>query len=514
MRKILLVFTLFATVSFSGCLKKESFTNPKVPNYQPEIGVPLIKSRLTIKDFINEGEKGEVHLHTEPNGLYYLTYTDTAYSTTAANVVQIPDQLILVPLFPLSNNQSLNHTLQFQSQGTLTQADLKSGNLVMNINTTNLVENFTVTLTFPSILNKNTGLPFSISANSNMQANFSLTGNFAGYDIFFDANNSFNYSISITGASTGSMSADININNLNYHVLYGSFNDIPVGVMTGENKIDIFTDILNGSIYFANPSIEFRIANSFGVPVNINKQYLTSTYQDNTTDEIDAGDLEPIENKIIAPAPALGSVANTNLFVNNSNSTNEGGKVSLATALSKGPRKIAYGANPILTSHPGFIKDDSKLDIVGIVKLPFHGRVTMYAFQDTTDFNFQDIEELEFAEFIVGTENGLPLELNLQVYFVNSKDSYKKLDSMFVDARPLLKTPVVDSEGAIITPGIDKQVILFPKEKILNIANADKILIKAAVHTTNPTIQDVKIFNHSYLDLRISLHAKANIVIN
>ena len=496
---------------FAGCVKKEKFISPTLPNWQPEIGVPLVNSQLTLSDLIKERNNGNISLSTDTNGLYLLTYTDTAFSAIAQDIVKIPDQVYAVPAFPLTSNQVLLDSIVFNGQGTLTQADLKAGDLSFNMLTTDLAENFTVTLTFPTILNKATNAPFSVSKNSGMQASFSLTGNFAGYDIHFKpGGNQFDFNITITGATAGTMSGTLNITNIQYSLLQGSFNSIPIGVMASESDVSIFKNLFQGNIYFADPRVEFDFESSFGVQLTPNKQYFQTIYQNNSFDNMNGGDLEPSANKVIAPATTIGSTTTTVLTVNNANSTDGGGLVSLKTALSKGPQKVKYAVNPVLGNMPGFIKDDSKITIIGKLIIPFYGRVTSYSLQDTFAIKIQHTDSIQFADFYIKTTNNVPLELRLQVYFVDTT-TYARIDSFFTGAIPLLKAPIVDLNGAIISAGIDDQTVTFPHARIKPLEKANKLIVKATMQTPNPGSQDVKFFKTNNLDIKISMHAKFDI---
>jgi hypothetical protein len=509
------ILYLIATISiFTGCLKKEKFVNPTVPNWKPEIGVPLVNSQLTLSDLIKEGNNGKISLSTDTNGLYLLTYTDTAFSAVAQDIVKIPDQVYAVPAFPLIGNVTFQDSLAFNGQGNLTQADLKAGNLSFDMTTTDITENFTVTLSFPTILNKVTGVPFSVSKNSAMQANFSLTGSFAGYDIHFKSNNQFDFNVSITGATLGTLSGTLNITNLQYSLLQGSFSSIPIGVMASQSDVTIFTDLFKGNIYFADPRVELDFESSFGVELTPNKQYFRTIYKNNSMDDVDGGDVEPSENKIVAPATTIGSKATTIFTVNNTNSTDGGGMVALKTALSKGPQKITYAVNPVLGNQKGFIKDDSKITIIGKLIIPFYGRISSYSLQDTFAISkIQYADSIDLLEFYIKTENRVPIEMRLQVYFVDTTNSYARIDSFFTDPLPLLKAPVVDLAGASVSPGIDEQTVSFPHARIKPLEKANRLIVKANMQTPNPGSQDVKFFKTNNLDIKISMHAKLNIAL-
>jgi hypothetical protein len=509
-KNILYLIAMIAILSY-GCIKKEEFVEPSVPNWKPDIGIPLVNSQLTLSDLIRESEDGNISLTSDINGLYILTYTDTAFSVTADSIIKVPDQVHVVPAFPLTSNQTLTHTLAFSGQGTLTQADLKAGDIAFNMTTTNLTENFNVTLAFPTILHHTTNVPFSASINSGMQTNFSLTGDLSNYDVHLNAGNQFDFTITITGATLGTLSGTLNITGIEYSLLQGSFNTIPIGIMDGESDVTIFSDLFQGNIYFADPSVEFDFENSFGVQLTPNKQYFQSIYKDNSFDDVDGGEVEASENKVVAPATTIGSTTTTTFKVDNSNSTDGGGLVALKTSLSKGPQKVKYAVNPELGNQTGFIKDDSRITVIGRLIIPFYGRISDYSLQDTFDISVKYADSIELAEFYIKTENRVPIEMNLQVYFVDTTNAYARLDSFFTAAVPLLKAPTVDLAGAATSAGINEQTVSFPHARIKPLEQANKLIVKASMQTPNNASQDVKFFKTNNLNIRISMHSKFNI---
>jgi hypothetical protein len=507
-------------ISISGCIKKDKFGDPAIPIWKPDMAVPLVNSSLSLKDLISETKDGKTSLYTDPDGLYILAYSDTASSDIAENIIVIPDQTMVIPVFPASNtptplllNFSFTNPNNNNFQGTLTKAELKGGDLTLDM-TTNNTSSFNVILTFPTILKKSDGSVFSISKSTGGALNFSLTGNLSQYDINFNANNKVDFTIAINNMiGVGTLAGTLNIKNIKYSVLRGSFSTIPLGSIAGSNKIDLFNNILTGTIYFEDPSISFDFQNYFGVPITTDLLYLRTLDKNSNQTNVDAGDLEG--TNLIQQAPTVGSSATTNFQVNSANSTNGGGKTALKDILSTAPQYVEYAVNPYISnSSVGFVKDDSRIKITGELKIPFYGSITNYALQDTFDIKFDSLSYIEFMEFDIHTENKIPVELALQVYFVDSSNAWMRLDSFFVEGKPILKAPVVDNNGLLVSAGIDHLVSSFNKARLMNLNGTNKLIIKASLKTPNAPATNVKFFNSSNFHIKISSRVKGDIDLN
>jgi hypothetical protein len=509
-----------AIISLPGCFKKDKFGDPAIPVWKPDMALPLVNSDLSLRDLIKETKDGKISLSTDPEGLYFLTYRDTAFSDIAENIVIIPDQSMVIPAFPATNTPqplllsfNFNNPSGTSSQGTLTQAELKGGDLSLNL-VTNNPSSFTVTLTFPTILNRSDGSAFTISQNTMGALNFSLNGNLSQYDINFNANNNIDFTIGISGMTgVGTLSGNLNIVNLKYSVLYGTFSQISLGAVAGENDVTIFNNILTGGISFADPSVTFTFQNSFGVTITSVLNYLRSVDKSNTQTDIAAGDLK--DTTRIPQATIVGSYASAVFQVNSANSTTGGGKTALKDVLSTAPQKVEYSVNPYITaSSQGFVKDDSRIKIIGELKIPFYGSISNYALQDTFNIKFDFLDYIESLEFDINTENRVPLELDLQVYFIDSSKAWLRLDSFFTDNKPILKAPLVDNNGILVSPGVDQLVSSFNKAQLINLKGTNKLIVKASMKTPNAPTTSVKFFNTSNLHIKISTRAKGDINLN
>jgi hypothetical protein len=517
-----IVLSAFAAISLFGCVKKDKFGDPAIPNWKPDMALPLVNSDITLRDLIKDTKDGKTSISTDPDGLYVLTYRDTAFSDLAENIVVIPDQSQVIPVFPASNtpqplllNFSFTNPSTTMSQGNLMRAILKGGDFSLDL-VTNNNSSFNVILTFPTIKRMSDSAAFSITKNTGGALNFSLTGNLSQYVVSFNAGNTLDFTIGISGMTgPGTLAGTVNMNNLKYSVLYGTFSTIHLGALPGSNDVSILNNILTGGIYFEDPSATFTFHNYFGVPITTDLQYLRSIDKANVQTDINAGDFEG--TNLIQQAPTVGGFGISSFEANSTNSTTGGGKIALKDALSTAPQTVEYSIDPyISSSSTGFVKDDSRIVVIGELRIPFYGSITNYALQDTFDLKLDFLKDdyVESAEFDIHSENRVPLELTLQVYFIDTANAWARIDSFFVDNKPILKAPQVDNNGILISPGNDVIVCVFDRARLMNLKPTNKLILKASMKTPNAPATNVKVLNSSSLHIKISARVKGDINLN
>ena len=157
---------------------------------------------------------------------------------------------------------------------------------------------------------------------------------------------------------------------------------------------------------------------------------------DGSTMELTFDGINPFE--IGAPSiDQIGDSVVTEININNTNS-------NIDELLASAPSTITYDIigrtvyKSINDEH--FIQDRSVMELELEFVLPLHLKTSGYALSDTIDFELFgedgiDPEMIKFLQIDVGTDNGLPIEFELQLYFTDQ--NYIVLDSLFdKDVRP------------------------------------------------------------------------------
>lgn len=146
----------------------------------------------------------------------------------------------------------------------------------------------------------------------------------------------------------------------------------------------------------------------------------------------------PTVNEVGEAKPTL-----LRLNANNSN---------VVPAISGVPYQLDYAfsavANPnendLITNH---LTDSASMDIDVEVEIPLYARAKGFRIVDTFDIDLSDLEDLERLGFKMVAENGFPLEVGMQLQFMNSDGM--AFDSLFQEGPRLVAAGNLRSDGSV-----------------------------------------------------------------
>jgi len=155
------------------------------------------------------------------------------------------------------------------------------------------------------------------------------------------------------------------------------------------------------------------------------------------------------------------------------------------------------------------ISDDSHIDIIADLALPLEFNIENLSFIDTLDFDLDlgsgmenesdesiHVEDIfDEIEFKFAFENALPLQIKPQAYMLMNN---QLIDSLF-DGNTIIHA---NNHGNITE---DVLAVLITGERLLNIQNADKILLNIAISSLG---ENVVINTNDYFHLRIGVKTK------
>ncbi|MEL7339918.1 MAG: hypothetical protein AAGM67_05470, partial [Bacteroidota bacterium] len=207
------------------------------------------------------------------------------------------------------------------------------------------------------------------------------------------------------------------------------------------------------------------------------------------------------------PLSAVGEKRSTEVVLNKDNS-------SLPQAIHPLPEALVYQLSGL--AHPagdstevGFITDSSAFSVGIALEVPLEFRLAPYTFRDTFALDVSAADILESAGLLLLTENGFPLELGVQVYFLDGGD--QTLDSLFTDLRPILSAAAVDEVGRVSSASAERQEITLDQQKLSALLEAEKIAIRANVSTTDAGSVPVRIYEDYGLGFKLGLRSQLNV---
>lgn len=510
MKKIVWLFALPTLFCFS-CNQFDELDNLEGVKYDAEYALPLVDTRLSMEDLLDQFEQNAT-LVVGTDGLLRFIYRDEVVTQTSDNIFASINKS-LPQVIPIT---SAYMALPFSSPNGLQidRLDLKGGTLAYYFENRNN-ESVAVKITFPQMTKDGAPLVFqaALPAYSGSGAapawtNLVAPANLAGYRI-----QTLNDSVYIqydaltpTGKKVNLSGFLIQLQNLSFAYAEGYFGNFLYEGSRDTLNIDFFDNWVRGDVYFENPSITFKVENSFGIPTRARVNTLNVITVKN---EILPLESPFVTNGIDFPYPSfneIGQVKTSSFSFTKANS-------NIDKILGAGPVAIDYDVDAVTnpTNDPnirGYITDKSYYKINMEVELPLYGRASGFVTRDTIDLDLSSYDEVDNAEFKLVVDNGIPLEVAIQGYFLNSNNFI--VDSLLTSSQTLVTGAPVDANGN--ASGVQQKIsyIPFDEARFAKIRdNATRLWLNATFSTLNNGNTSVRVLNTQ--DVRIRLGAKLGV---
>jgi len=522
-------------IHMASCIKSEDFDFNKLAQleWNPKMAVPLVSSELSMMDMIKQtGDSSNFEIDNQ--GFVTLVYKDRLFTIKPmADFVIPPSSFSISHTFTALEAAAIGSgtpfSIPFQQDIKLTPADsiridsliYGKGDLTLTISG-NVTNNGSIALSIPDA--KKNGV--ALNATFTPLANGVKTIDLSGYK--FDLTkvagkpSTFRLSatITITNSPAGSITTGKTIN-FNF-----AQNTESIKVISGylgrfylikDQKavnINLFNNAFKiGTFNLENPYFIFTFRNSIGLPVNLKFTDLSGkSSEDGTIVNLvpNAG----IPNPINVISPLYGDPDPVKVSTLRIDNVGTGGKISdLLNALK--PGFLIYNlyslTNPNGDVSENFLRDSSKLEVDVEFGLPLSGYVKDFAIQDTFDFKFDNIEDIESLMIRTIIDNEFPLEAKMQVYFTDA--NFVKLDSLVTTPTPADQIIIRAAQVNLTTGQLlssTKKITDFnlPKTRINKIVGAEKILVKALLNTSGSATQNIKIYDFYKMSVKIAAQAE------
>jgi len=513
----------------SSCVKDEySLQNMKTPEWDPNFAAPLINSRLTFWDILNDFDTTDIVIEDETQFLY-LVYNSTAFSQTAEDLISIPDQ-----------NASASHNF---STGTIAVADSFVTTLVYTYNF-----NFPSSQVIDSIYLKSGSLNLSINSNFNLPAKIELklpgtkqgqpfketvymntpTGNQSiglnNTKLIFNhsgGNNKLEMTFRVVLYGNGNPNQspyNINISNSFYNVkfkaIYGYLGQLNFAMNEDTVKVKLYDNHFNGIINWQDPRYYLTATNYLGVPVQLTIDLLEtkSTRPPFNTYQIVGAGIPNPWNILYPSFSQMGQGVKTLMYLDKNNS-------NIDAAYDIAPQQMNALISAVTNSSgptQNFVFDTSRFTLDAKVELPLHGTAHNFTIVDTMDVNigedFKNSEYIDWILFKIYAENGFPIDAEIQIYFLDS--GYNIVDSLLAPPQQLIHAATPGPAPDYIVTGKYKKMITTTiyNDRIAEYHRIKYAVVKAKMHTFNSGTQIVKIY--SYYDLHVKIGAQVQMNFN
>ncbi len=498
MKTLIYLFVAVSVLSFAqSCAKPFDEIDMST---SPDLGIPLLDAKIQLKDVI-DGLNAYSYLAVNPDGSYSFRYSTSFPFSTAFNlfdsipVVKIPvlDTALLVP-FPAPQDARVE------------SVDLSKGKFKFSF--ASPLEQLNVTVKLPQFVKNALPLTktFTVSAGGTVTDSIDLTG----YHVEPDANGKIAliYDARKTNGTRATVlwaSNYYEFSKFDSKLIRGYLGQRAITTSKDSLTIDFFKNLnFQGEIKFYEPKMTLTIDNSYGLPiyVKLNQSEVTPSVGSKFAMT------GPLATGITIANPALSRMGQYQQTVITHDKTNSN-VVALVNAL---PTKIVYKVdgvmNPDSTNKTsGFVMDTSRIRLKMDIDIPAVLSAKNFVSQDTFAIDFSKLTNVRNVEMKVITENGLPLELTMQGYFVNAQN--QKLDSLFTTSRMVLPAAPVGVDGLPTATAKGWTLIPIEAAKFDKIRTSTKMIVKYSFATTANGSVPVKLNQSQQVSLKIGLKVGA-----
>ena len=486
----LCLFVASATF-FSNC-RVSPFDDVKTDGLDQNWAIPLVDTKKSFGDIINGFDpKAFIQIGTDSSVILHYMGNFTAKSSIDlfANFrnVQFPilDSMMMLPL-KLPGGVHIDTIV------------MKSGSLKWLINAPS--EPLYVTITIPQ-LTKNG----QIFRKTYTQTSFIVDGiDMAGWRLT-SANDSLNINTIARKVSNGTPvnltgKGGYQIQDFEFSFAKGYFGQTIFDGVQDSILIDFFDKWRGGVVQFDNPRMILTLDNSFGFPVRA----VMKQGEVNTLDGRVLPLQSPLTTGVDINYPKNNEVGQTKrtIVVFDKNNSN------IATLMSSNPTAIVYKVDGLTNPDPtsrvsGFMTDSSKFELQVEAEIPMVGKAKSFEVNDTFNINLVQATDITQAEFKVITDNGMPIDLSLQGYFMTDKGII--IDSMYTTKSPILRGAPVNSYGLPTSTTYTESFVTLNPEKLKKVRDAKKLIIRYSFSTTNNGAVSVKLISSQSVRVRIGV---------
>ena len=504
---------------------------------EPELVAPLMYGSMSLEDIVELVDSLD-YTEVDEEGLIYIVYSDTAFTVRADTMVDIPDKLVTtyyidsdvnIPVWlgtPIDDTASFfkNERFTFELDGNdrVDSILIKEGEIVIDV-MSSFEHKGLLTISSSQILNMNRDT-FSYVIDIS-----DLSGSFTHHQVFpsdgyllkseIENDTSFikiNFRLDLINSGNlinpdDQCEIQTSFDNLDFYKVFGFIDSRDLITERSAFDIPFFADNPDlADVIFADPRINIFASNSVGIPleVELDSVIATSSRDGSTVELVFTGG-----HPFVIGAPGLnqlGETVETEININRDSSNID---ELLASAPSDITYKIMGRTEAGMIGDQHFILDTSKIELALEFVLPLDFKSTGFAFRDTIDFkvgeNGIDTTLIKLAQVSLTTVNELPIQLELQVYMLDS--TYSVLDSIFDQSTVLLEAATIDGDGRSTQAMEEINSATFPAEKLAKLEDVSFARVEARLITTNNGGPFVKLYQDYTLDFELSMYANFRI---
>ena len=516
--KNLLFYSLGVLFLFVSCFKKKD-EDLTLENYEADWALQVINSEFNIADLLDASDTNNLNIQIIGDDII-LSYLDTASAPLSDEYYKLQNQSFtgeyvnpsFVPAF-LANGQIFGpEILDFSTSlpsnpldvngvdikdANLREILIETGEFVLSIENT-FQHPLTVDLEIPSITLDGKMLKFSdvlVDAGGTILNKQSIAKHIVNLkDKTTGALNSIEIKARISGELVDAplnigdkLAFSLEMKDVAYEHIIGQLGSFSVPLDKGSDQISLFDDIgFDGEFHIETFGLKLTTITDWGVPLALMIEDLTFNSETESSVTIDCYN-EPFDIAALSDINLVGvESVETVLEFNTSDCP------QLSTALNIRPNNFEYdlsfSTNPEeISSEDFFISKNSTVETIMEGQFYLHGYLRGFSRGDTiSDIDLSggenDIDgavEKAALRFII--ENGMPLELGIDLYFLDEDDNVvdQELDKINIESS------TVDNDGYTISSSNNIIDVIIGADRMATISNkVNKIVMVSKLETT------------------------------
>jgi hypothetical protein len=491
-----------AMTLWSSCGIRQDLDDVQQVTLRPEVAVPLLNTVFDVDSLLPRLSEEGVEVITESDGLITLAFEDSLGSYRATNLLNVGT--FQVPVNPSSNQIPL----PLLNGARLTRAIVKDDAAFVYGFAIGLQGNYQMVINLPDAqLN---GQPLTITRT--VAGPTTVVGDtlLNGYDFVMpDGNFSFEYSLRNldNGQFIDPQSFVAGFDSLRFSYAEGRLNPVVLSNEDGEARTDFLSRFEGVSLRLEEPRLYLIADNYIGVPLIMKIDAFEGIGSNGDRVSLQS---QLLDDSLVIDHPPLsqaGQSRRSTILFDNNNS-------NLSDLYSILPERLRFSyyftvGNPT----PGvtnFVDETGAVYFTARTEVPLHfstpGVTYADTFRLTSDFPAPDL--VEWVEFKLITDNGLPLGSSLQIYFFD--ENRNVIDSLYDSGDRLLEPASVDASGVPTTSSINELLVMLTREEYERFSQATFLGYRISLDTSNQGTVPVKLFSGQQLGIKLGLRALLN----
>lgn len=263
-----------------------------------------------------------------------------------------------------------------------------------------------------------------------------------------------------------------------------------------------------GLISLVDPKIVFTSRNSFGYNINATVTQLDGENLDGIYPITSS--LDPIDIPVQVPSSSQqGQTLSDSSTVLNSGNSNFNDVITNSR-----PWLINFEvafAPDTATIPPNFYSNNAKVKVDVDIEFPLNGALKDVEFLDTiADFEIEGASDPSVSSGLIRliTSNGLPLDMSMQVYFVD--EQYTVLDSIF--SKPdFIKSGNINATTLKLEAPVELTTdAVLDRAKLDKLENTKNLIIKTIANTQNAGTENVVLYEDYGLDIKLGIQLQVD----